>query len=140
MRTISDWFKEAVPKPTQRNMDIQLGCHLEEVHEMLSALSINSKGYDTLKFLLNQVSDELKQGKATSVVIDRQELLDSLADQNVTGIGVAHMQGLAKFDEALAEVNASNWSKFENGKAVFDDNGKIKKGASYFKPCLSRFL
>ena len=40
---------------------------------------------------------------------------------------------------ALDEINKSNWSKFENGKPVFDENGKIKKGAEYFKPKLSKF-
>ena len=41
---------------------------------------------------------------------------------------------------ALNEVNNSNWSKFENGKAIFDGNGKIKKGTNYFKPNLIKFI
>jgi hypothetical protein len=38
---------------------------------------------------------------------------------------------------ALREVNRSNYSKFVNGRAVFDENGKIKKGADYSKPDLT---
>ena len=40
---------------------------------------------------------------------------------------------------ALDEVNRSNFSKFVNGKPVFDENGKIKKGANYKEPDLKRF-
>ena len=42
--------------------------------------------------------------------------------------------------KALAEVVRSNFSKFENGKPVFDDNGKIKKGANYTPPQLQEFI
>jgi hypothetical protein len=41
---------------------------------------------------------------------------------------------------ALEEVNRSNFSKFENGKAVFDENGKITKGKNYSKPNLKPFV
>lgn len=41
---------------------------------------------------------------------------------------------------ALDVVNDSNWSKFVNGKAVFNDQGKIAKGSGYFKPDLSNVL
>lgn len=41
---------------------------------------------------------------------------------------------------ALKEVNASNYSKFENGKPVFNEQGKIAKGKDYFKPNLTTYL
>lgn len=41
---------------------------------------------------------------------------------------------------ALQEVNRSNWSKFENGEPIFDENGKIKKGPNYRPPDLSKFV
>ncbi len=41
---------------------------------------------------------------------------------------------------ALQEVNRSNYSKFVNGRAVFDENGKIKKGPDYSKPDLTKFV
>lgn len=71
--------------------------------------------------------------------INKVELLDSLADQIVTAVGVAHMMG---FDilGALEEVNRSNFSKFEDGKPVFDANGKITKGKDYVKPNLEHFV
>lgn len=66
------------------------------------------------------------------------ELLDSLCDQIVTAIGVAHMMGF-DIESALNEVNRSNWSKFIDGKAVFDENGKIAKPDTYSKPDLTSF-
>jgi predicted HAD superfamily Cof-like phosphohydrolase len=67
------------------------------------------------------------------------ELLDSLADQIVTAIGVAHMFGF-DISGALAEVNRSNFSKFEDGKPVFDANGKITKGKNYTPPELTPYI
>lgn len=133
-QSILDWFKEAKPNPTIRDIATQVGCHFEEVAEMLEAT--NNVNDETKNF-----ADFYKQGHGTDNVnyFNKQELLDSLCDQVVTAIGVAYMMG---FDiiGALNEVNNSNWSKFENGKAIFDENGKIKKGANYFKPNLIKFI
>ena len=41
---------------------------------------------------------------------------------------------------ALDEVNRSNYSKFEDGKAVRDEHGKIAKGKDYFRADLERFV
>jgi hypothetical protein len=59
-----------------------------------------------------------------------------LADQIVTAVGIASMLDM-DIVGALQEVNRSNYSKFVNGRAVFDENGKIKKGADYSKPDLT---
>nr|DAE07514.1 MAG TPA: NTP-PPase-like protein [Podoviridae sp. ctnCN2] len=40
---------------------------------------------------------------------------------------------------ALEVVNASNWSKFEDGQPVFDEQGKIQKGKNYRAPSLEAF-
>ncbi|SSX60346.1 nucleoside triphosphate pyrophosphohydrolase family protein [Actinobacillus lignieresii] len=70
---------------------------------------------------------------------DKVELLDALCDQIVTAIGVAHMFGM-NIQGALQEVANSNDSKFEDGKPVFNEQGKIAKGKHYFKPNLERFV
>ena len=67
------------------------------------------------------------------------ELLDALADGIVTAAGLAYMQGM-DIDGALAEVNRSNFSKFENGHPVFLNGGKIGKGRHYTPPELEPFL
>ena len=62
-----------------------------------------------------------------------------MCDQIVTAIGVGYM---LDFDMvgALTEVNSSNWSKFEDGEPIFDENGKIAKGKDYFKPELAKYI
>ena len=133
-QSILDWFKEAKPNPTIRDIATQIGCHFEEVAEMLEAT--NNINDETKNF-----ADFYKQGYGTDNVnyFNKQELLDSLCDQIVTAIGVGYMMGFDIID-ALNEVNNSNWSKFEGGKAIFDENGKIKKGANYFKPNLIKYI
>lgn len=137
-----EWFKAAIPAPDNRTLSVQVGCHLEEVAEMLGV--VTSAG-DTDKALamafreLHIASDGLKSGEACIECADRTELLDSLCDQIVTAVGIAHMMGM-DIEGALAEVNRSNFSKFENGAPVFLEGGKIGKGADYLAPDLSRFV
>lgn len=134
------WFKRAVPTPTDKNRDVQLGCHLEEVVEMLACISVFSgtaEGMETLNKAsdaLHVLAEGLKKGTLTHSVNDRKEMLDAICDQLVTGTGVAHMHRM-NAAEGLTRVNASNWSKFdENGQPIFDANGKIAKNqATYFK-------
>ena len=136
---ITRWFKEAVPTPMAKNFNVQLGVHVEEFGEMLDALACDSDSFEQLKLLVKLVALELKVGISQATVINPQELLDALCDQVVTATGVAHMQGFM-FDLALVEVNDSNWSKFVDGKAVFDGNGKIAKGPNYFRPKLGKYI
>lgn len=133
-----NWFKEAKPEPTNADKTTQIGCNLEEVGEMIEALC--GSEWDDLTSLANACKNA-EEDESLSFLNDsnKLELLDALADQIVTAVGVAYMMG---FDiiGALKEVNASNWSKFENSKAVTDENGKIIKGSGYFKPELDRFV
>ena len=138
---IKKWFESAMPEPTREQIAIQVGCHLEEVCEMLESINLGgSEAMDSLDlessefkcqpsdYYLNKLDDVIKT-----------ELLDSLADQIVTAIGVAHMFGF-DIENALEEVNRSNFSKFEDGKPVFDSNGKITKGKNYTPPNLKPFV
>ena len=134
-----NWFQAVKPNPTATDVMVQVGCHFEEVGEMADAITDVSLNYETKKsayFFKNIAPDY------TNVAIsdfNQLELLDALCDQVVTAIGVGYMMG---FDMAgaLSEVCRSNESKFENGKPVFDANGKIAKGKNYTAPDLRRFL
>ena len=134
---ITLWHKRARPEPTEKDFNVQLGCHIEEFVEMLDSLTIRGfpgffKAIDTIE----EISEKLKAGTLTVSSVDRVDLLDSLADQIVTAVGVGHC---AKMDmnAAVQEVNDSNWSKFNyKGFPEFDENGKIKKGERYRKPNL----
>ena len=135
---ITLWHKRARPEPTEKDFDVQLGCHIEEFVEMMDALSIYFDDVPVAKALdtLENLADGLKAGVLTVSSTDRGELLDALADQIVTAVGVGHC---AKMDmvAAVQEVNDSNWSKFNyKGFPEFDGNGKVKKGERYRKPNL----
>ena len=145
IRSISDWHALARPEPDAKALAVQLGCHLEEVAEMLEAVEFCRAGYaiagahTKLYDALSDLATYLKTGNHTITITDRAALLDSLADQVVTAVGVAHCAGM-DFPGALAEVNRSNWSKFENGAPVFLTGGKIGKGEFYTPPDLTDFV
>jgi hypothetical protein len=130
IKEITQWFERAVPNPTDRNESVQIGCHFEEVAEMMEALGLDNIDVIYMHNLANKF-------KACDYLysIKRGPLLDALADQLVTATGVAHM---TKMDlvSAGAEVNRSNWSKFVDGQPVFKANGKIDKGPAYTEPNL----
>jgi len=138
------WFELAVPEPTDKNKCVQLGCHYEEFAEMLIAVI---GGEHLLSKQVENAANAYKscfRGQDTLVSLEmnnlaKNELLDSLCDQIVTALGVGYMFGF-DMQSALAEVVRSNFSKFENGTPVFDDNGKIKKGANYTPPQLGEFI
>ena len=44
------------------------------------------------------------------------------------------------FVKAFGEVHRSNMSKLQDGKAIFRSDGKILKGADYFRPNLEPFV
>jgi hypothetical protein len=137
---INEWHRRAKPEPTMRDFEVQLGCHLEEVAEMLESFDLHQDRYDEVREnarqLVAELGNLLKTGHADVRYdrIDREGLLDSLGDQVVTAVGVGYR---AKMDvvNAITEVDISNWSKFdEKGLPIFDENGKIQKGPNYKPP------
>lgn len=146
MKNTKQWFEAAVPNPTAKNLEVQLGVHLEEVVEMMAAFIIEKASgasfgewEDTFQEL-NIVATMLKEGKLKVANLDADAVLDGITDQQVTAIGIGHMLGMDTTG-ALAEVDRSNFSKFgKDGQPIFDENGKIKKGPHYVKPNLEPFL
>lgn len=130
---IKNWFVAAVPNPTDDNISVQLGCHFEEVSEMMTAVGLKMTAE-----MMSTLGDSFKTKEYPLDIskIDRKELLDALCDQIVTAVGVAHMLGM-DIERGLEEVNRSNWSKFVDGKPVFADSGKIKKSENYVAPDLT---
>ena len=141
------WFNEARPAPTNKQFHTQTGVHFEEVGEMIDEISGLNTYADVLlgnaRVALRALADYLK---AESHVItvkpeDRIDFLDALSDQIVTATGVGqHLKFLMV--EAMDEVNASNFSKFVDGKAIYTDpvSQKIGKGPDYFKASLGAFV
>lgn len=139
--TIELWHRRARPQPTDRDFDVQLGCHLEEIAEMFSTLDIRgSRGTTSaLPWVLdnlNYLATGLKNGELHAHQRDREAFLDSLCDQIVTAVGVGYCAGM-NVPLGLDRVNQSNWSKTVDGEFLRDANGKIKKPDSYVPPDLS---
>jgi predicted HAD superfamily Cof-like phosphohydrolase len=133
--SIELWHRRGRPDPTARELDIQLGCHVEEFVEMLDCVQFNNT-WNNLRYELKLLADRLKSGQEHSIICDRKEMLDSLADQIVTSVGVGHCAGM-KTAEAISRVNRSNYSKFDkNGMPLFNEQGKVIKGPDYAPPDL----
>ena len=140
IHSIKEWFKAAKPNPSTADVCVQIGCHYEEVSEMSAVLDddVDDELVDTA--ILYKIKHSEYIGVLEKLSADaRVELLDALCDQVVTAVGVAYMMGM-DIEGALAEVNRSNWSKFEGGVPVFNEQGKIAKGVEYTPPELSDYI
>ena len=138
------WHKRARPVPTDRDFNVQMGCHLEEIAEMLavvdSELPETRNALNILQLLTMRLADQLKLGTAVVYIDDDILFLDALADQVVTAVGVGHCCEM-HITNAIDEVNKSNWSKFDSaGQPIFNEHGKIMKGPNYREPDLSAFV
>ena len=139
------WHKRARPTPNEKDFNVQLGCHMEEFVEMIEALRFTHKNGTGVEMpgknsmIYQQVkdfADGLKSGRITADIANRKELVDALADQIVTAVGVGHTANM-KITKAVDIVTTSNWSKFSpEGQPYFDQNGKILKGPNYVPPAL----
>jgi len=137
LQRTKEWFEQAIPNPTIEQATIQIGCHMEEFSEMLEALGIMTSIENA------DLANSFKKSEAIPVGCvedcDLKGLLDAMVDQIVTAVGVGHMLGMDVLG-ALTEVNRSNFSKFEDGKPVFNENGKITKGKHYTPPELTPYV
>jgi len=140
MRNVELWHKRARPEPSNDDLQVQLGCHIEEIVEMFDSLDLHHS-WAALADELSLLATRLKQGETIVSIKDREAFLDSLADQIVTAIGVGHCANM-RTAEAVEEVNRSNWSKFdqETGQPIFSPYGKITKGPNYRAPNLKEFV
>lgn len=139
-----EWFRRAVPQPTNKNFHTQLGCHLEEFAEMLEQLdspySFIKKAIERTRLQVQQLGNIMKEFDNLLEIRDEVEFLDALQDQIVTAVGTGYMKGY-DMSSAHGEVNRSNYSKFdEDGNPIFNEQLKIQKGPGYFKPNLQPFL
>lgn len=137
------WFQKAVPTPAKKNFNTQTGVHFEEVAEMMDALSgddaESARRLNAIRKELHLFATDMKAGTIQVSIKDPVEFLDAICDQNVTGIGTAHMANVHVVP-GLQEVADSNDSKFdENGNPIFNEDMKIMKGPNYFKAKLEPY-
>ena len=89
---------------------------------------------------INLIEEELKELKEAINKKNLEETIDALTDILYVTYGAGHAFGV-DLDKCFEEVQNSNMSKLDNnGKPIFNENGKVMKGPNYFKPNLNQFL
>ena len=97
----------------------------------------NEKIQDLRVSLIDEELSELKEAIKNK---DIKEVADALTDILYVTYGAGHAFGI-DLDKCFDEVQRSNMSKLdENGKPIFNENGKVLKGPNYFKPNLEKFI
>ncbi len=92
------------------------------------------------KLRVDLIEEELEELKEAINKKDLQETIDALTDILYVTYGAGHAFGV-NLDKCFEEVQNSNMSKLGNdGKPIFNENGKVMKGPNYFKPNLNQFL
>ena len=86
------------------------------------------------------IDEELSELKEAIENKDIKEVADALTDILYVTYGAGHAFGI-DLDKCFNEVQRSNMSKLdENGKPIFNEQGKVLKGPNYFKPNLEKFI
>ena len=140
-----NWIKKCKPSPTSADFHTQFGVFCEEIGETLSEVSTTNQETNLLvveaREAMERLGTHLKGNDHVIVVMQkhRKGFLDGLNDVIVTAVTTAHTQDMDIIGSAN-EVNRANYSKFVNGRPIFDVNGKVAKGPDYVKADLTPFI
>jgi len=106
--------------------------------EVKTKPGLSSEKINSLR--INLIEEELKEFKEAIKNKDLKEAIDALTDILYVTYGAGHAFGV-NLDECFDEVQRSNMSKLnEDGKPIYNEDGKVMKGPNYFKPNLSKFI
>ena len=87
--------------------------------------------------LIKEELDELQEAMNNN---DLLEVADALTDILYVTYGAGHAFGI-DLDKCFDEVHNSNMSKLgEDGKPIYNEQGKVMKGPKYFKPDLKKLI
>tara|TARA_Y200000002_G_scaffold378034_1_gene384666 strand:+ start:1009 stop:1377 length:369 start_codon:yes stop_codon:yes gene_type:complete len=93
-----------------------------------------------VKLRYGLIQEELSELKLAMQQRNIAEIADALTDILYVTYGAGHAYGI-NLDKCFEEVQKSNMSKLgDNGKPIYNENGKVMKGPNYFKPNLKKFL
>lgn len=89
--------------------------------------------------LMREENEEYLEAASTN---DLVEVADALGDMLYILCGTIIEHGLQyKIDEVFDEIQRSNMSKLgDDGKPIYRVDGKVLKGANYFKPDIEKIL
>ena len=92
------------------------------------------------KLRVSLINEELEEFKMAINNNDLKEAVDALTDILYVTYGAGHAFGV-NLDKCFDEVQRSNMSKLgEDGKPIYNEQGKVMKGPGYFEPNLEKFL
>ena len=106
--------------------------------EVKEKSSFSSDKINELRF--NLIKEELEELRIAIDTKNLVEVADALTDILYVTYGAGHAFGI-NLDRCFDEVQQSNMSKLgDDGKPIYNDEGKVMKGPKYFKPDLSKFI
>ena len=93
-----------------------------------------------IKLRYELIEEELSELQAAIKDKDITEVADALTDILYVTYGAGHSFGI-NLDRCFEEVQNSNMSKLgDDGKPIFNEDGKVMKGPRYYKPNLKKYL
>ena len=93
-----------------------------------------------IKLRINLIKEELLELEEALNKKNMEETADALTDILYVTYGAGHAFGI-NLDKCFDEVQKSNMSKLDKlGNPIYNDQGKVMKGPSYFKPDLKKIL
>ena len=94
----------------------------------------------TMELRLDLIKEELSELEDAMKKKDLKEVADVLTDILYVTYGAGYAYGI-DLDQCFKEVQRANMSKLgEDGKPIYNDQGKVMKGPNYTKPDLSKFV
>ena len=106
--------------------------------EVKNKPGLSSEKINNLRISL--ITEELEELNKAIKDNDLKEAVDALTDILYVTYGAGHAFGV-DLNKCFDEVQRSNMSKLgEDGKPIYNENGKVMKGPNYFKPDLSKFI
>ena len=94
----------------------------------------------TAKLRLDLIKEELNELEQAVNANNLKEIADALTDILYVTYGAGCAYGI-DLDKCFKEVQRSNMSKLGNdGKPIYNENGKVMKGPNYSAPNLKQFI
>ena len=94
----------------------------------------------TMQLRLDLIKEELSELEEAMKTKNLKEVADALTDILYVTYGAGYAYGI-DLDQCFKEVQRANMSKIgEDGKPIYNDQGKVMKGPNYTKPDLSKFV
>mgnify|MGYP001273274073 CR=1 FL=1 len=109
------------------------------ITNMFEPVNVLEEVYNLRFSLMKEENEEYLQACKSG---DLVEVADALGDQLYILCGTILSHGLQDvIDEVFNEIQDSNMSKLgSDGKPIYREDGKILKGANYFKPDINKIL